>query len=91
VTEAETILKMIETVDPTNERVLDEIDIRTHCWLRRREWGGWHTEGSDMTGSWGLDKEGNRVKNSYLNHSSFTRLSVWPRIVKVVPCLATDQ
>lgn len=31
-TDAETILKMIETVDPTNTAKLDEIDARVQCW-----------------------------------------------------------
>lgn len=68
------ILKMIEEVSPDDTAKLDEIDIRTHCWLRNREWGGWHVEGSDATGSWALH-EGKRVENSYTNHSSFTRLT----------------
>jgi hypothetical protein len=34
-TEAQTILKMIQTVDPTNTAKLDEIDARTWCFIER--------------------------------------------------------
>lgn len=72
---AQRILEMIESVDPADDKKLDEIDIRTHCWLANREWGGWHKEGSTMTGSWALDDNGKRIENSYANHSTFLRLS----------------
>jgi hypothetical protein len=37
-TDAETILKMIETVDPTDTAKLDEIDARVWCWLKGHEY-----------------------------------------------------
>jgi hypothetical protein len=38
--EAETILKMIETVDPADTAKLDEIDARVWCWLSDCDYGG---------------------------------------------------
>ena len=73
-TEYETILSMIEEVDPSDVVKLDEIDIRVICWIRNREWGGWHGEGHTATGSWAI-KDGKRVDGSYANHSTFPRLS----------------
>lgn len=38
-TEAETILKLIETVDPSDRAKLDEIDARVWCYLQRIDFG----------------------------------------------------
>lgn len=39
-TEAQKILKMIETVDPEDSDKLDEIDARVWCWLNDKNWIG---------------------------------------------------
>jgi hypothetical protein len=39
-TEAEAILKMIESVDPADEAKLDEIDARVWCWRSDCDYGG---------------------------------------------------
>lgn len=69
------ILKLIEEVDPSDTAKLDEIDILTACWMSRRIWGGWHDEPGGVTGSWGMNKDGAQIPNSYCNHSSFVKYS----------------
>ncbi len=69
----EKILQMLETVDPSDHKTLNEIDLRFALWLAGRDFGGWNTEEKTVAHSWALDFFGNRIPNSCVNHSSFPR------------------
>lgn len=60
------ILKLIESVDPTNTAKLDEIDARVWCWLRKDE------EFKQFEGSWIRCQSGMKYLRP-LNSSEYTR------------------
>lgn len=72
-TEAETILKLIEAVDPTDADKLDEIDARVWCYINKKYFIRSFTYGNVIGIGHGDHDTGTQLAQNYLSRPGYTR------------------